>query len=214
MLTNTNMKLKKSSTEELEIWSWSLPQVVTCPGAKTCKQGCFGLQGNYNFPSVKSGLQNRYELSQTEDFVPTIIKQLNKLLKKGKKIAVRIHAVGDFYSVEYARKWQEIIEYFEDKGVIFYCYTKSVQIVRKTGLSKLPNMTVRYSEGGHFDYMIQPTDLVARVVESQDDETVDAIGNEDDLLCIDKSIKVLGLVYHGASSKKWSTTPAKLKRVG
>ena len=76
-LLTQNAKLKKTSEiNKMRILNFSLPAYKTikgktvCPFAKDCIKYCYAQKGNYNYPSVIKGLNNRYELSKTADFVP------------------------------------------------------------------------------------------------------------------------------------------------
>lgn len=52
----------------------------------------------------------------------------------------RIHASGDFFSVEYAEIWYRIAERFP--GTIFLAFTKQWDIVRKVPFYQLPNFSL------------------------------------------------------------------------
>ena len=76
-LLTQNSKLKKTSEiNKMRILNFSLPAYKTinnktvCPFAKDCIKYCYAQKGNYKYPSVIKGLNNRYELSKTADFVP------------------------------------------------------------------------------------------------------------------------------------------------
>ena len=75
-LLTQNKKLKNTSLiNKARILNFSLPAYKTqnnkmvCPFAKDCVKYCYAQKGNYRFPSVKKGLNNRYELSKKEEFV-------------------------------------------------------------------------------------------------------------------------------------------------
>ena len=71
-LLTQNSKLKKTSIENnARVLNFSLPAYKTitgktvCPFAKDCIKYCYAQKGNYRYPSVVKGLNNRYNLSQT-----------------------------------------------------------------------------------------------------------------------------------------------------
>jgi hypothetical protein len=125
-------------------------------------------------------------------------------IKHNKRLVIRIHDSGDFYSMEYIRKWLEIIH--RNADVQFYAYTKQVPIFRRL---ELPiNFTVIYSEGGLADDRINTaTDRHSRVFSSLDE--LHAAGyddaTEDDSVAWRSTTGRIGLVYHGYKSKQWTT---------
>ena len=73
-----------------------------------------------------------YNFSLTDEFVPFMVKALHyiaslPLYKKANHITVRIHESGDFYSVEYLKKWLAIADACKDIiNMDFAAYTKSL----------------------------------------------------------------------------------------
>ena len=64
--------------------------------------------------------------------------------KKAKRVVIRIHESGDFYSREYLEKWLEIARHFEtNPRVVFACYTKSLPFF--VGVNRPSNMPARSS---------------------------------------------------------------------
>lgn len=113
----TNSKLGKS------IGAVSLPAESTCPGKTLyCAKVCYAKKGFFRFPKINRSLQDNYEFSLTEDFVPFI----NAKLKKAKIKALRIHPSGDFYSLEYIDKWIAIAK--ANPTIKFWAYTRSWRI--------------------------------------------------------------------------------------
>ena len=162
-LLTQNKKLKNTSLiNKARILNFSLPAYktqnnkVVCPFAKDCVKYCYAQKGNYRFPSVKKGLNNRYELSKKEEFVT--IMNANILLER--PTHVRIHDSGDFYSVDYLNKWVQIAK--DNKEVIFYAYTKSIPFFKRTKEENnnwlLPkNLIIIFSEGSKKDNLINTT---------------------------------------------------------
>tara|TARA_R100001463_G_scaffold133130_1_gene194252 strand:+ start:136 stop:753 length:618 start_codon:yes stop_codon:yes gene_type:complete len=162
-LLTQNKKLKNTSLiNKARILNFSLPAYKTknnkmvCPFAKDCIKYCYAQKGNYRFPSVKKGLNNRYELSKKDEFVT--IMNANILLER--PTHVRIHDSGDFYSIAYLNKWVEIAK--ANKEVIFYAYTKSIPFFKPSKKSDtnflLPkNLIIIFSEGSKKDNLINTT---------------------------------------------------------
>jgi len=153
-LLTQNAKLKKTSIEnKMRVLNFSLPAYKTitgktvCPFAKDCVKYCYAQKGNYRYPSVIKGLNNRYELSQTDEFVP----KMNATIILERPTHVRIHDSGDFYSPKYLNKWVTIAK--DNKNVIFYAYTKSIKFFTE-GLTVPENLKIIFSEGSKTDNLI------------------------------------------------------------
>ena len=197
-LLTQNAKLKKTSIEnKMRVMNFSLPAYKTitgktvCPFAKDCIKYCYAQKGNYRYPSVIKGLNNRYELSKTDDFVP----QMNATIILQRPTHVRIHDSGDFYSTEYLNKWVTIAK--DNKEVIFYAYTKSIKFF-VDGLTLPKNMKIIFSEGSKTDDLINTSKhrharIFKTVEELNASGYIDASNN--DLKAITDNKKV-GLVYH------------------
>lgn len=143
-----NKKLK--SNEKVLFLIWSLPAVDTCPYATDlCIANCYARKAEIAYPDCLPSRIRNYNFSKTENFVSEVINYISiKLnnLKNGRKIIVRIHESGDFYSTEYLKKWLAIIGFFaDDDRIKFVTYTKSVRFFKETNFQEFDNFTVRYS---------------------------------------------------------------------
>jgi len=197
-LLTQNSKLKKTSIEnKMRVMNFSLPAYKTitgktvCPFAKDCIKYCYAQKGNYKYPSVIKGLNNRYELSKTDEFVP----KMNATIILERPTHVRIHDSGDFYSPTYLQKWVDIAT--QNTNVIFYAYTKSIKFFIN-GLKLPKNLKIIFSEGSKTDNLINVNKhRHARIFKSK--ELLKAAGYIDasanDLKAITSNKKV-GLVYH------------------
>tara|TARA_R110002167_G_scaffold320596_1_gene526436 strand:+ start:1262 stop:1861 length:600 start_codon:yes stop_codon:yes gene_type:complete len=197
-LLTQNSKLKKTSIENnARVLNFSLPAYKTitgktvCPFAKDCIKYCYAQKGNYKYPSVVKGLNNRYELSQTDEFVP----KMNATIILERPTHVRIHDSGDFYSIKYLQKWVQIAEH--NKEVIFYAYTKSIKFFID-GLLLPDNMKIIFSEGSKTDNLINAREhRHARIFKTSEELNaagyIDASSN--DLQAITENKKV-GLIFH------------------
>lgn len=105
--------------------------VVDCPFATDgCKAVCYATKGNHMFPSVKSSRERSYIESKRADFAESVVYTLRTEKEtaryKNATMIVRIHESGDFYSVQYLRKWVKVwAELMNDSGIVFVMYTKS-----------------------------------------------------------------------------------------
>lgn len=216
-----NSKLKKSSDNSYLLVQWTLPAYrvkqgkfagqVTCPMAGSCGKegGCYALQGSYNWKSSKDSHTLNYELSQSQDFVKTISSEIQKRQKfqasKGKQLVVRVHDSGDYYSLNYMMDWFSIMKANPD--VLFYSYTKMVKLFQATRGHRPDNLTVIFSEGGLQDRSIGESHRHSRVFENENqlqEAGYDDASDDDKVAFLSHTGKI-GLIYHGASSKKWDT---------
>jgi len=121
-----NRKLDKS------VLIFNLPDVLTCPGASLgCLRFCYARLAKSNNPkSTAIARYARYLIALRSDFSEIMFKEL----KNKRKSTIRIHESGDFFSLEYFRKWVEVARRLPNKT--FYAYTKSWFIAQH--LSELP----------------------------------------------------------------------------
>lgn len=197
---STNSKLRKSG-----IFSWGIPAyrapdgTITCPGASACVTGCYARAGFYVMPNVLAAQQARLDLSRNEQFVAV----MNAEIKRRDIKRLRIHDSGDFYSRQYLNAWLAIISMNEQ--TLFYAYTKMIPLFSGVTLPK--NFIVIFSEGGRWDNQIKPTDRHSRVfwtvAELKRAKYADA--HKFDHNAFGKNHRI-GLVYHGAESKRWVTS--------
>ncbi len=187
-LLRQNSKLKKSSKNGVRIVQWSLPAykvrqgphagAVVCPMAGSCGKagGCYAQQGAYVWKSAKDSHTKNYELSLSNEFQDSmqddVRRHKNRASKKNEKLVVRIHDAGDFYSLDYIRKWCEVM--VANPDVQFYAYTKMVRLLKGLAPTLPSNFTVIYSEGGMQDSHIDvKVDRHSRVF-STEQELLDA----------------------------------------
>lgn len=205
-----NSKIKKSGNSEIVVYNFGIPALKskaglsTCPMASKCAVGCYAKSGAYLFSNVAKAYENRLKVAQGDKFTQLIQVELNAAIKraKTKKVYIRQHDSGDWFSPEYFKKW--LIIMLNNPNVQFYSYTKMVSFFK--GMSLPSNFTLIYSLGGHEDHLIDRNiDRHSRVFETIEDLInagyVDA--SSDDLRALDKNNRI-GLVFHHA--KKFSNT--------
>lgn len=99
------MLLSKGNEKLGILPSFSLPVITTCPGKTPfCERFCYGLKGRFQFQPVKDANERRLDATLRPDFVERMVKEIIKVRSE----AIRVHVVGDFYSVEYIQKWIDI----------------------------------------------------------------------------------------------------------
>lgn len=201
-LSDGNTKLKKDG-----IWSWNLIPIVHCPMAGACKSYCYATVGQQAFRSGVLRRARAFLATQQADFVPRMIQEIGKAVKKGAK-AIRIHDSGDFYSLEYLLNWFLIAQAFP--GVKFYAYTKMVPLVQQTTSAGLvpDNFRLIQSLGGLADSRIDRSLPHSRIFGSIQD--LKAAGymdaSESDAPAAFSSSPLVGLVIHGAKQKKFDAS--------
>lgn len=139
---NTNGNKKLRNTENVRFMIWNLPAVKTCPFAtEMCKTSCYARKAERVYPTVLPSREQNYNDSLSVNFVYNMIHSIEKLLNgkayNGKKAIFRIHESGDFYSLDYVRKWVQICKHFEnDSRIEFVAYTKSITYFISLGYGK------------------------------------------------------------------------------
>jgi len=186
------------------IWTWTLPAYVVdlptgrkfnaCPSAGACAAPCYARRGTYLFSNVRAAhIKNlMYVLEDLDGWEVAMSRELDRDRLAG--AYVRIHDAGDFFSDEYLAAWLRLIS--THAGTNFYAYTKEVR--RFKDLEETPpNLTIIYSWGGKYDYLIEDDDRQANVFASL--EELEAAGYADqadsDLLAVHGPRKV-GIVVN------------------
>lgn len=227
-----NKKMKKSKSVDgrrYRVFNYSIPalkdpitRTTTCPGAGTCAKsaGCYALQGAYRWsPTLKAHSRN---LQQYQQDVNTWVKLMHEDIERakglaanaGETLAIRIHDAGDFFSKAYLEIWNHIAHRHPD--VVFYAYTKMIPYFvgndeQRDWWRDEGAINISFSEGGLYDAYhgnARPnTHNIVRVYKTE--EELNAAGalnaTDNDLVTATNYGKLIGLVYHGASSKEWST---------
>lgn len=147
-----------------------------CPNAGMCARVCYAKFGTYQFSNVKARhlINLEYVLNQPDQWehqmtVETSHKRfkptgrphdlphdagdewLSWWIVNGGR-ALRIHDAGDFYSVDYLLRWSRIAK--RRPHILFYAYTKEVQMILDHGDQLPNNLRVIMSYGGLQDNLI------------------------------------------------------------
>ena len=211
-MTSIFQQNKKMQKAGVLTYNFSLPAIATCPGAGVCadkgKGFCFAYLEQIRYPSALAYRERMYELAKSGELVSVISEELDRLVKKAgpQKLAVRIHASGDFYSAGYLLQWATIAQLYPD--VSFYAYTKSIAIVKhlqRQGWMAPNNLILIYSLGGKLDRLIDVnTDRHSRIFATEDAALAAGytLASEDDSQAWSSSNNKIGLVMFGARAKK------------
>jgi hypothetical protein len=205
-----NKKMQKAG---VLTYNFSLPAISTCPGAGKCadkgKGYCFAYLEQLRYPSAREYRERSLTIAKSGQMISILSDAIDYLQQKageGVKLAIRIHASGDFYSAGYLLQWATIAQLHPD--ITFYAYTKSVAIVKqlqKQGWSSPANLILIYSLGGKHDRLVDvETDRHSRIF--ADADTALAAGytlaSEDDSQAWSSSSNKIGLVMFGARKNK------------
>jgi len=212
MLLTQNSKMRKTGSDTVRVFNWTIRAGVSCPYAGACNKvgTCYAQSGAYQFGNVKRKHEANLEFTKNEFFVRSMTTEIGRiskrLAKQGITMVVRIHDAGDFYSMEYLLKWLTIINEFPN--VTFYCYTKSVPLFKRLPMTRPFNLIVNYSMGGIADRQVnEDTDRHVHIFESE--EQLVAAGytrnDEDDHLAFEPGITKLGLVARWKMVPTWKS---------
>lgn len=215
-LFSQNKKMSKSSDSKVLVYNFGIPAfqsktgLRTCPNAGKCAAGCYARMGAYVWSNVSQAYEARLTASQTDTFIDQVETELQKLYIKAykldKQLVIRIHDSGDFYSMEYFQKWNEIAG--RNPFIKFYAYTKQVEMLQ----GRHSFISLIFSLGGKQDGMIQvETARHSKVFESINQLKTEgyADASQDDMVAAFGMSNKVGLVYHGNKSyknTKWSET--------
>lgn len=204
-----NRKMQKAG---VLTFNFSLPAISTCPGAGVCadkgKGFWFAYLEQIRYPSALAYRERMLELTRSGNMVSVISEELDRLVKKakGNRLAIRVHASGDFYSAGYLLQWATIAQLYPD--VSFYAYTKSIAIVKhlqKQGWTAPSNLVLIFSLGGKLDRLVDvQNDRHSRIFATEKDALGAgyAIAAEDDSVAWSSTNKKIGLIMFGARAKK------------
>lgn len=133
--TYGNDKMKDYFNEELNIFfkyaQFSTIAGFCCPFASIgCAIARYAKTGCHVFKSTKELRKRQYNDTLRNDFsermIYTIETELESKRYKGNHMILRLHESGDFYSMEYLRKWINIFKHFQESNNFTTCfYTKS-----------------------------------------------------------------------------------------
>lgn len=122
-----------SAYKNFRILIFNLPCKTTCIEATNiCLENCYA--SNVNYPNAINSREKNLLASKSSDFSSLVKDEINKYLNinsPNKKITYfRIHESGDFYHIDYLKKWIEIANDYKDQSILFVAYTKSIKLLK------------------------------------------------------------------------------------
>lgn len=140
-MTLGNMKLPYSTA------IWSLPALLTCPGAKDQGCGffkpdgtrggwCYAMKSERLYPQVLPFLKRNLSASMEDDYEERMWRLLMQVVhfRRIKVDAIRLHVNGDFYNQRYLDVWVRLAARLKrerrklGRTIKVYAYTKSVDL--------------------------------------------------------------------------------------
>lgn len=215
---------------------WNLPCMVTCPNATdACKIACYAEASEVQYPETT--LKSRYlnlaacTGENSDTFVNNMIFTIEKLLKSDKyksrkKIRVRIHESGDFFSKTYAMQWIKIARHFiNNPNVVFMAYTKSFSFFDGVKLPK--NLVLRASiwqdtkkedletiKRNHWPvYMAIPDSLEEYAIKKHFIKCDCKDCSKCEKHCYTKYNKKMYTLLHGVHAKRLETNASRIKAI-
>lgn len=132
--------ITKGKWKGMPMYSLSLEERATCPTSCNQWKNCYG----NNMPFA-----NRIS-HQTPSFLTTLTDELTALdAKHPLGFVVRLHVLGDFYSVAYVNFWAKALTKYSGLKLFGYTHrTADVPIGRAIGRLNLAGAWIRYSDAG------------------------------------------------------------------
>lgn len=212
--SDPNSKLRALKSKGYRIATFSIPAGWTCPAAMACKakvtrEGqltdgaqiqfrCFAASDEAQYKETRNQRWHNFDLLRNCADSRAMADLIDASLPS-KANAIRIHVSGDFYSAKYFLAWCEVARRHAD--MIFYAYTKSINIWVANKESVPSNLVLTASFGGFHDALIEAHGLKsARVVfsiESAGDLPID----HDDTHAMDKDCQAFALLVHHTQPK-------------
>ena len=107
--------VKKGKLKGAEVYTLTLTERETCPTSCGHWDDCYG----NNMPFA-------HRLEHGEELERRLILELgqkcSKAREKGRKVLVRLHVLGDFYSAEYVEMWRKLLELHKNLHVWGYTH--------------------------------------------------------------------------------------------
>lgn len=125
--------VNKAGTQSVIANAFSLPagQAYSCPGATAfCEKICYAGKLERIYPSFRKVVLDNYEQLKDSSLEDMTVLLGNMITEFDKECAnrsapksFRIHADGDFFSLDYARAWVRVIK--DNPQINFWIYTRS-----------------------------------------------------------------------------------------
>jgi hypothetical protein len=108
--------VEKGQFKGYGIFMLTLEERATCPADCSARGFCYG-----------NGMQmaRRNRIDDMDAFYDALVMEINQALDEYPGVLIRLHVLGDFFSVEYVALWKEIIEEMPQVAVFGYTHRKT-----------------------------------------------------------------------------------------
>lgn len=136
---NSKVKFKKNHLNTFGLYHGLPEQGGTCPGATVGEGGCLSVRNGLLrktcyvekltqiYPAFANRIKNNSSMlvgKSKDEMIAALSETVAAFVKKSKdKLYFRLHTSGDFFSLEYAEAWAEVIRKYSN--VRFWAYTRS-----------------------------------------------------------------------------------------
>lgn len=138
------------------VYTLTLEERATCPADCARWKDCYG-----------NRMQWSSRISPTPDLIPMLRAELIALARQHGVFMVRLHVLGDFYSVEYVQFWHEMLRSLP--GLNVYGYTARLSGPIKDAVDLLnchPRSWIRFSDGPESSFRAVTVDNVDQAAEA------------------------------------------------
>jgi len=160
-VVNTNAKMIKSGGPNDFVYKTGLPAfrglaydlqnnkffiINTCPGAGTCRQGCYALSGQYiQYPAAYDSMTRRlnYFLNFPKEYQERLYNELKNICVEHKaikgykfRVMFRWNDSGDFFTQKYIKMAEEVVNKLKKDGynIISAAHTKIASVAQDSKL--------------------------------------------------------------------------------
>jgi hypothetical protein len=110
--------VKKGNLKGAEVYTLTLTERETCPQSCGHWDDCYG----NNMPFAHR-IEHGEELERR--LIREIKEKCQKAADKGRKVLVRLHVLGDFYSADYVKLWRRLLVLHQNLNVWGYTHVTS-----------------------------------------------------------------------------------------
>lgn len=107
-------------------WAIGMPH-NKCPFAsEVCSRNCYAMTGQFTFHEERYA--ENYEFTFKPEFVETMTNEIVQFTENhpDQQVSVALHEKGEFYSVDYLNKWEEVISATRDlTNLNYFIYTRA-----------------------------------------------------------------------------------------
>lgn len=132
----------KGAWAAMPIYTLTLEERATCPRSCAHWLDCYGNKMNWS-----------KRIAADEDLIDRLEDNLAELAEKHPRFLIRLHVLGDFYSVPYVEFWGQMLDAMPGLHVYGYTARQGCDVAEAiAGLNCSPRFRIRTSDGIDGDY--------------------------------------------------------------